>query len=643
MAKRSGYSTTYFAARRAARRAGIPYSTNLGTEPNPPPKTRASRAGVPLGRRAAPNMVSVDGIGVKVPSNMRKSTLDRIRALPDGEQAAAVQRALDSQARAAAHHAKNAPNAGSGPSGDTGGGTPAAPPQQPGPQAPPAAPPDSRPQPQAQEPGIKSTVDPNSLTDQQRSEVENIASAYGDMYGALIPNAGDLARNYATMAVTSFFDSGNAYEVTGRAMDQFHVDAALKDYVDNLLGDKFSDGEKQAAINSTKRELQDYAMFGGMNKDMLDTNIRLAATAKKSRVAKGILLTDFGNLRSNLTEETLKEPSSESLQALLNGGFFNENEAGQIRTELTRRANLVGGLAAALSQTSHDRIGPAASDYMLNNRLKYNAGHLNGNDLDGFTRAHKFMDALDSSSDPNLYHVDIQFRQIDRSDDPDLQFAPGEDKFMKSIWRDQNFTNPMELVDDNSFNDLAKSGKFHVIYRGANGTNDDTGYPDTGIAVGYQQLMQSGDYYAGYGVYGQGTYFSPNIDIARGYANLYGDDSQGGAVIKVLLPKNARTTTTSALDDEMVKYRESVLNPAYAKLTQIEDSGTPPQIRAAQLNYEKTERLVTQLTQDMGHFASARGYDAYQVDNDGDVDHWVVLNRSNTISSKKILTRWDEE
>jgi hypothetical protein len=139
MAKRSGYSQQYFANRRAAMRNGtfigsarrVPRSrgqTGTVTRAQTAPETTEKKTRA----KRTPNtrMVQADGIGVPVPSNMRKATLDKIRALPAGEQGIAVDAAVRAQQRAAAHHARKAAAAanGGGTGGAAAGGPPAGPP-----------------------------------------------------------------------------------------------------------------------------------------------------------------------------------------------------------------------------------------------------------------------------------------------------------------------------------------------------------------------------------------------------------------------------------------------------------------------------------------------------------------------------------
>jgi hypothetical protein len=174
MAKRSGYSQQYFAARRAAMRNGNfvggarPYArpsrgqTGTLTGEFGQPKPRQVRAKRP----ANAQMVRVDGIAVPVPQGMRKATLDRIRALPPGEQGIAVDAALKAQKRAAAHHARRlAAAAANGGAGAAGGTTTAAPPAAPPRnQAPTEAPPREN-TPNASLPGLQEPSFSEPVTD----------------------------------------------------------------------------------------------------------------------------------------------------------------------------------------------------------------------------------------------------------------------------------------------------------------------------------------------------------------------------------------------------------------------------------------------------------------------------------------------
>jgi hypothetical protein len=123
MAKRSGYSSTYFANRRAALR-----NVRIGPQAERELSLRAVTPTTP-----GANMISVPGVSVPVPGNMRQSTIQKIAAAPAAQHAALVATAIAGQQRAAAFHAKQraAAAGGGGGAGGPGGGTPVSPPNQP--------------------------------------------------------------------------------------------------------------------------------------------------------------------------------------------------------------------------------------------------------------------------------------------------------------------------------------------------------------------------------------------------------------------------------------------------------------------------------------------------------------------------------
>lgn len=135
-----------------------------------------------------------------------------------------------------------------------------------------------------------------------------------------------------------------------------------------------------------------------------------------------------------------------------------------------------------------------------------------------------------------------------------------------------------------------------------------------------------GEYYAGFGVYGNGTYTDTDISVAVQYANQF-DESQGygegGVVQAMLIPKGTRMPS-----DEVLKQVEK--EAFDAKMKYYDKYDISPTKGAYNENNNRMYREAMKLAEvDIGRRLAAMGYQAYSVKALENIkDHVVILDRT---------------
>lgn len=135
-----------------------------------------------------------------------------------------------------------------------------------------------------------------------------------------------------------------------------------------------------------------------------------------------------------------------------------------------------------------------------------------------------------------------------------------------------------------------------------------------------------GDYYAGKGAYGNGTYFA-GADASNGtdrfeaarFASDFGDQ-----IVRGTLSPDAKVADWDAMTKEMVAERR-----AFNEKTDYGREGVTREYAQA----------VDHMLQDQGRYALAKGYDAFRVDAGGDTGVTVVLNRGALIMEDKVYSQ----
>lgn len=193
------------------------------------------------------------------------------------------------------------------------------------------------------------------------------------------------------------------------------------------------------------------------------------------------------------------------------------------------------------------------------------------------------------------------------------------DPVLKALYAAQGFDGLPHLVEDSQLAEHIQNGEAE-LFRGVEGMH-------------YAKAYQTGDYFAGRGVYGNGTYTAMTTEgtseetSAQHCASGYGDN-----VLHLSVLPNTTAITSGRLLKEFSTYTKDIQDKASAAFDQK--------------NYEQGrqyERLL-QLIDEPGRFATAKGYDAIYVDRStvkssrGKLsDFLVILNRTATRVGKTVL------
>jgi len=208
---------------------------------------------------------------------------------------------------------------------------------------------------------------------------------------------------------------------------------------------------------------------------------------------------------------------------------------------------------------------------------------------------------------------------------PGSSSATDADACLQEIYKAQGFDGPPHVVEDNVLAQHIKDGEAE-LYRGV----DDGGDPSDGL--GYAASYQSGHYFAGLGVYGNGTYTALTTEgvsdrySASHVAATYGDD-----VLHMSVLKNTTAIEKGRLINEWIDYKNDLRTRGKA----LDDAGKYTESR-------RIDRLFD-LANDPGRYAAMKGYDAIYVDRshvdsiNKRADFLVVLNRTATRVGKTIL------
>jgi hypothetical protein len=112
------------------------------------------------------------------------------------------------------------------------------------------------------------------------------------------------------------------------------------------------------------------------------------------------------------------------------------------------------------------------------------------------------------------------------------------DPTLEDIARKQGFDGEAELVDQATFDEVVAKGGT-VTYRGItphyDGPGPDAAYIDGDAAITEQ--FAEGEYFAGLGVYGNGTYTSTDLLTAKHYAT---EDDAGGSIVTMAIKPGAK-------------------------------------------------------------------------------------------------------
>jgi hypothetical protein len=169
-------------------------------------------------------------------------------------------------------------------------------------------------------------------------------------------------------------------------------------------------------------------------------------------------------------------------------------------------------------------------------------------------------------------------------------FNPPEkrtDEALRAIVKKQGFDGPAQLVTQEEFDEILKSGGYER-YRGVVPYTDGDGNLVDGDEIITE--FAEGEYRAGLGVSGNGIYTTSQVDTASAYANI---DGGTGEVVRIAILPSAKIATYEQV--ELAK-------------NQMRDPANSPLL-------------------ELGRIMAAQGYDGYVSTGNG-VPSTIILNRT---------------
>jgi hypothetical protein len=196
-------------------------------------------------------------------------------------------------------------------------------------------------------------------------------------------------------------------------------------------------------------------------------------------------------------------------------------------------------------------------------------------------------------------------------EEPDLHGKHGDDS-LYSILDQQGFTGKPHVVSSDTLDAYIADGEVEIL-RGM-GTH----------GLKYAEQFMDGDLYAGYGVYGNGTYFAAGENaklVSFGYAG-----GEGGAVMRATIRKDAKVITYADARnlcsyDLYVKEYSQVERELERNADLVD--GDPLKIPAEL--HTAYKQAVSDAYSDVGRVAAIYGYDVIHEPTN---DYYVVLNRT---------------
>ena len=207
---------------------------------------------------------------------------------------------------------------------------------------------------------------------------------------------------------------------------------------------------------------------------------------------------------------------------------------------------------------------------------------------------------------------------------------PGEQR-LSAAYQAAGYNDLPKLVDPVEFDAMSAQPNAVKVYRGL-GTEE---------APKYIQQYKTGEHYAGYGVFGNGTYTSTRFDTARGYA--FGDKN----IIEMIIPDS-----TKFIDHKDLKEMKTAVNKELNAIIKAGEAKAKAEMQAAGFNnfsnpiwqewieeameYDRARALLG----DEGSLATLLGYDGIKIDvermnpTDAQEFFYVVLNRGKVVLKK---------
>jgi len=206
-------------------------------------------------------------------------------------------------------------------------------------------------------------------------------------------------------------------------------------------------------------------------------------------------------------------------------------------------------------------------------------------------------------------------RKLSQAADDAVGF--NEDGVLKAAYKEQGYDGKPQLITQEQL-EAAEVRGGRVLYRGVNSTADRT-------AEEFISAMKEGEYFAGRGITGNGTYsaYGENgLFTARQYAD--GDE----AVMRMILKSDARVITYREAEALRLTELKAIQREMQALSDVIGAVSSEAEFKAAQkvVNAARAKLGAREAyAQDVGRVAAGFGYDAIHIVSD---EYMVILNRT---------------
>lgn len=206
---------------------------------------------------------------------------------------------------------------------------------------------------------------------------------------------------------------------------------------------------------------------------------------------------------------------------------------------------------------------------------------------------------------------------------------PGDDT-LAHLFKEQGFDGKPDLVTENELN-AAIAGGEREFYRAVYDDGSNT----------FTNAFKQGDYYAGHGIYGNGTYMAYTLDPSKpDNAKLEAGD-YGSHAMHISLKKDAKLVNYTQIKDESDKLAQTTRDEITHLGKVLAHKKNPVKIKA--LNEEIAQKkALLQIYSDTGRYAVSKGYDGYDVSASRSTagapqaGYFVLLNRTAVRVSQKI-------
>jgi hypothetical protein len=208
---------------------------------------------------------------------------------------------------------------------------------------------------------------------------------------------------------------------------------------------------------------------------------------------------------------------------------------------------------------------------------------------------------------------------------------------LAAAYQEMGYNGLPRVLDADDFDALAEQSDVKV-FRGIRGTQS----PNPEYRFTPEDLINEykyGEHYAGYGVYGNGTYTTTNPGTAFKYA-----DNNKAAVMEILIPDKSnfvrdvalrtqiRETTAEINAARDAAQAKLVADAKRLKLTIEELEETPQYLEFEMFSDELRDLAIT--ISDPGTAATLFGYDGIIVEDLKDELYFIVLNRTKVVLKK---------